>query len=232
MKTKGSEFFYEQFASEFDSKMNMYDTLRRVYLIFNEILDGVDLKGKKILDAGSGTGWFSKKAFERGAEVTALDVGEKLLAKVKEKCNVRTVVGDILKLDFETDSFDFVICSEVIEHTLNPRQAVKEIVRVTKKSGTIVLTTPNKLWYFSVWIANKLNLRPYKGIEDWVAYYKLRKWFVEENCEVLEQRGFHIAPLLFMPLFHPLLEFMDKFGDFLGPVMLNTAIKCKKIANG
>ena len=77
MNEKG--LFYDKFASEFDRKMNMYDTEKRVRVVFNALLSPKELKGKKLLDAGCGTGWFSRRAVELGAFVTSLDVGENLL---------------------------------------------------------------------------------------------------------------------------------------------------------
>ena len=220
--------FYDEFADEFDEKMYMYDTNKRIEIIFDDLLIDEDLAGKTVLDAGCGTGWFSQRAYEIGARVTALDVGEKLLSKVRQKCDVTTIVGDILKLDFPDNSFDYVISSDVIEHVTNPGEAVKELVRVVKKNGIIALTTPNRIWYFSIWLANKLNLRPYKGLENWAGYYELKKWFLFEDCEILIHKGFHIGPLFFSGIFFPFLRFMDNFGDYIGFIMLNTAIKVKK----
>ncbi|MEA3346992.1 MAG: methyltransferase domain-containing protein [Candidatus Auribacterota bacterium] len=51
------------------------------------------------------------------------------------------VVGDIFKLPFKSESFDSVLCSEVLEHTKDPKQAVKEIYRVLKKNGKLYITT-------------------------------------------------------------------------------------------
>lgn len=222
------KFFFEQFADDFDKKMYMYDTNTRIQVIFDDLLKNENLQKKRLLDAGCGTGWFSKRAHELGAEVTALDVGEKLLSKVREKCNVTTVIGDLVDLKFEDNFFDYVISSEVIEHTINPRKAVSEIVRVTKIGGVIALTTPNSFWYFSVWLANKFHLRPYEGYENWVSYYKLKNWFTEDGCEVERHRGIHIAPLFFHHIFLSILKYIDRFGEFLGPIMLNIAIKARK----
>ncbi len=74
--------FYEDFAAEFDSVVNMYDTKKRLSVIFDELLAGENLKNKKLLDAGCGTGWFSAEAVKRGAKVTSMDVGQKLLKEV------------------------------------------------------------------------------------------------------------------------------------------------------
>ena len=50
-------YFYENFAKHFDSVVNMYDTNKRVEVFFSELLYE-DLIGRKLLDAGCGTGWF------------------------------------------------------------------------------------------------------------------------------------------------------------------------------
>lgn len=50
--------------------------------------------------------------------------------------------GDIHKLKFRTNSVDMALCFEVIEHVENPHQAVKELWRITKPGGRVILTTP------------------------------------------------------------------------------------------
>jgi ubiquinone/menaquinone biosynthesis C-methylase UbiE len=225
---KDRRFFYNEFATKFDSRMNRYDVSRRVEIVFNKLLGEEDLKNRSLLDAGCGTGWFSKRASELGADVVSLDIGKSLLNEVKKKCDSKLIVGDVLNLEFKDKSFDVVVSSEVIEHTLEPRKAVKEIVRVTKDKGIIVLTTPNKFWYFSAVLADKCNLRPYKGLENWVGYFELKKWLIQEGCTIEKHIGFHLAPIFFNRIFHPFLRYMDRFGCRIGFLMLNTAIKCRK----
>jgi len=164
--TEEKMFFYEKFAEDFDSKVNMYDTLKRVDVFYNDLLKDEDLTNKKILDAGCGTGWFSAEACRRNANVTSMDLGEGLLNQVAKKCESDRIVGSILEMPFDDNTFDYVVSSEVIEHTPDPAQAIKEIYRVLKPNGTVVLSTPNQFWYFSLRIANLLNLRPYQGLEN------------------------------------------------------------------
>lgn len=219
-------YFYDRFAESFDKKMNMYDTNRRLEIIFDEILTE-DIRGKELLDAGSGTGWFSKRAVERGARVTSLDVGENILAQVARKCNTRRVVGSVCEMEFRDSSFDFVVSTEVIEHTPDPRKAVREMHRVLKKDGVLVLTVPNKVWHFSISLANFLRLRPYEGYENWVGWSELRKWLEESGFEILEYRGFHIVPFV-LPFTYGALRRIDRFGGSLGSLMLNIAVKARK----
>ena len=223
---KKKMFFYETFADEFDSKMNMYDTTKRVDVIFNELLTE-NIEGKKILDAGCGTGWFSKAAVERKAIVTSMDLGENLLAQVAMKCNSQRVVGSILEMPFADNTFDIVISSEVIEHTPVPFDGVREMYRVLKPGGILILTTPNKLWYFSVWLANKLRWRPYHGLENWTGWIEMRKNLDTIGFKKEKMVGIHLLPFV-SPLIYPLLNFFHRFNTSLGPLMINIAVRCRK----
>jgi 2-polyprenyl-6-hydroxyphenyl methylase/3-demethylubiquinone-9 3-methyltransferase len=220
--------FYEEFAEDFDAKMNMYDLDRRIEIVFDELLPE-DLTGKKLLDAGSGTGWFSERACKRGAEVTSLDVGEKLLAQVAKKCQSERVVGDILALPFDPASFDFVICSEVIEHTVDPALAVSELARVLRPGGVLIITVPNRVWHFAIDIANLLKLRPYEGYENWLWWPELRRYVERQPLQIERMKGFHMIPFV-VPATHGLLRRIDRFGEWLGPVMLNIAVRARKVA--
>lgn len=220
------ETFYDRFAQEFDSKMNMYDTRKRLSVVFDELLTE-DLTGKKLLDGGCGTGWFSQVAVQRGAEAYSMDVGDNLLEKVKSKCNSHLVVGSILDIPFEDNFFDVIVSSEVIEHTPFPMKAVEEFARVLKPGGTIVLTTPNKLWYFAIYFAQRFKLRPYQGLENWVSPFKLRSTFEKHGLVVERHIGIHLFPFVH-PITYPILDFFHRFKKMLMPVMLNTAIKAVK----
>lgn len=220
------EYFYERFADEFDSKMNMYDTRRRVKLIFGELLTE-DLSGKRLLDAGCGTGWFSKAAVERKAHVVAMDLGERLLQKVREKCGAETAVGSVLAIPFPDNHFDVVISSEVIEHTTDPPKAIFEFARVLKPGGTLIVTTPNRLWYFSVFIANALKLRPYQGLENWISWRTFSRTHRAAGLTAEVKAGVHLFPFVFSFL-NPILSFFDRFNRTLYPLMINMAIRSSK----
>ncbi|MCG3197503.1 MAG: putative S-adenosylmethionine-dependent methyltransferase [bacterium] len=218
--------FYDRFAGEFDAKMNRYDLEKRVRVVYDRLLPE-DLSGKRLLDAGSGTGWFSLRASERGAKVTSIDVGLNLLREVGRKCSTDKSVADICNLPFPDCSFDVVVSSEVIEHVPEPKRAVSELARVLKPGGLLALTTPNRVWHFAIVLANKLGARPYQGHENWVGYRELRSWMEEWGLRVEEQFGFHLFPFV-TRLSHPVLDFMDRFSVGLGPWMLNQATRARR----
>ena len=186
-----------------------------------------DIYGKSLLDAGSGTGWFSKYAAEKGALVTSMDIGENLLKRVAEKCNSLCILGSILEMPFPDNSFDYIVSSEVIEHTMDPLHAFNELYRVLKPGGKLVLTTPNKLWYFAIFIANKLKIRPYDGYENWISWRQMNKKLINTGFIIENRMGIHLFPFLH-PYLYPILDFFHRYNQFLRPLMLNMAIKCRK----
>jgi 2-polyprenyl-3-methyl-5-hydroxy-6-metoxy-1,4-benzoquinol methylase len=219
-------YFYESFADHFDSSMNMYDTEKRLTVVFNELLTG-DISGKRLLDAGCGTGWFSKLSVERGAIVTSMDIGENLLSKVALKCNSERVLGSILNIPFEDNVFDIVVSSEVIEHVSDPYLAMQELFRVLKPGGVMVLTTPNKIWYFAIWIANTLKLRPYRGLENWTGWHEMKRNLRRIGYCDVKLSGIHLFPFV-SKIFYPVLDYFHRYNKILGPFMLNIAVKAKK----
>lgn len=220
-------YFYESFADQFDSRMNKYDLHKRLAVVFDELLGSHSLGGKTLLDAGCGTGWFSQRAVERGARVTSMDLGEKLLGEVAKKCASERVVGSILAIPFQDRSFDYVISSEVVEHVPDPFKAIAELHRVLKPGGILVITTPNRLWHFSVLIANRLKLRPYQGYENWLGYAELRDNLKRLGCHDICMKGIHLFPFV-SPIFYPILNLFHRSGRLLGPLMVNIAVRCQK----
>lgn len=224
------ELFYEHFSGEFDSAMNRYEVEKRLALVFERALGSIDLHGKRFLDAGCGTGLFSQAATARGAEVTAMDVGPNLLARVKAKCRCETAVGDVLALPFADACFDIVLCTEVIEHTPQPGTAIDELARVLRPGGTLVLTTPNRVWHPLIRLANALKIRPYEGLENWVRWRELRSWIAASGLEIVDQSGFNALPFIH-PLTYPLIDRLDHLGStHLGRLMINMMFVAEKPA--
>lgn len=52
------------------------------------------------------------------------------------------IVSDITSIPMEDESFDVVLCSEVLEHVPDPVRAVKELTRLLRPGGTLILTAP------------------------------------------------------------------------------------------
>jgi SAM-dependent methyltransferase len=107
--------------------------------------------GERLLDAGCGEGRHCFGALARGAHVVGLDLEHASLqaaSKTLESCASKDgllgamVQGNTFQLPFPDESFDKIICSEVMEHVHDYRGAARELARVSKPEGLIAVTIP------------------------------------------------------------------------------------------
>ena len=226
----GKMFFYEGLVAEkpWDDFANRYETARRLRLVFGQLLDASELAGSRFLDAGSGGGHFSEYAAGLGAKVWSLDVGDKLLAEVAGRCKSHRVIGSVLDIPFEDGFFDIVLCTEVIEHTPVPLQAVKELSRVVRSGGILVITTPCKLWQAAVRLASFLRLRPFQGLENFVWPGQLVETLVSQGLRIEWSGGFNFWPL-FNRRLEPAFRMCDSlYGRRLPWAMVNIAVRARR----
>jgi len=101
-------------------------------------------KGDRLLDIGCGDGTFGYFAKNKYKEIYGIDLSENAL-KIAEKRGIITTKINFNdeRLPFEDDYFDAVSCLDVIEHIFEPRDLIKEINRVLKTGGELVISTPN-----------------------------------------------------------------------------------------
>jgi ubiquinone/menaquinone biosynthesis C-methylase UbiE len=117
---------------------------------------------ERILDAGCGTGIFTLDILALGARVVGLDISPSMIMRAGQKAKGHpfyTVIGTILNLPFSDCAFDKVISVTALEFIKDMRGALKELFRVTKKGGCLVVATLNSL---SPW-ATRRKARAQKG---------------------------------------------------------------------
>jgi SAM-dependent methyltransferase len=105
--------------------------------------------GDRVLDFGCFDGWLLRKLRERHAiEGTGLDISRQALtlARKLDRSGALTFVhSDGTSLPFETESFDVVVCSEILEHVSDLDAVMAELVRILARGGTLYATMPNAL---------------------------------------------------------------------------------------
>jgi SAM-dependent methyltransferase len=97
----------------------------------------INIAGKEILDLASGLGGYSSAFRKIGAKVVGLDINPN-----KNEVPFQFVVANALHAPFSTGSFDLVICASLIEHVMDPKILIKEILRLVPSNGYIYISFP------------------------------------------------------------------------------------------
>lgn len=140
-----------------------------------------DVKNKKILEVGSGSGLSSAYLAIKGANVSLLDISHKSLNFSKKYFSSMNLVGrfylqDAFKMNFSPESFDYVWNAGVIEHFSDKDkiQMIKKMWKLVKPGGKLLITAPNSK-DFPFMVAKKiLQLR--------------NKWSFGEEDDLTERR--------------------------------------------
>lgn len=103
-----------------------------------------DMEGKKILDFGSGEG-ITANHFAEKNDVTAIEPSKKLLSNAWKDYEYTQIVGDVNALSaFKNETFDMIICHNVLEYIDDKAAVVKALARVLKKDGIISIVKHNR----------------------------------------------------------------------------------------
>lgn len=100
------------------------------------------LKGKKVLEAGCGSGRFTEVLLSTGAYVTSFDLSEAVEANYENHAgqpNLFLAQADIRALPFVKGSFDAVMCLGVIQHTPDPEQTIAALASYVAPGGMLVI---------------------------------------------------------------------------------------------
>jgi len=138
--------------------MSFWDKIAGVYDIaesfngraYRAMIEGVRQvvpKGARVLDCAAGTGALTAAAAEKAESVLCTDMSLPMLEQTRKKCaraglkNVSFAKRDIMRLDDEDGTYDVVIAGNVLHLLPDPTAAVRELARVTKKGGKLILPT-------------------------------------------------------------------------------------------
>lgn len=103
-----------------------------------------DLEGKKILDFGSGEG-ITANHFAKKNDVTAVEPFEEMLSNAWKDYEYTQIVDDVNALvTFNDQTFDIIICHNVLEYIDDKESVVKALARVLKKDGILSIAKHNR----------------------------------------------------------------------------------------
>jgi ubiquinone/menaquinone biosynthesis C-methylase UbiE len=166
---KKLQLFYEKLAYEGNHDSALYTRPtgieRRLQIV--KILN----LGKKdvILDIGCGDGSISEIFLKNIKLAIGVDISKTRLRRAKNKGLKVILINDASEIPLKSNSVDKAICTEVLEHVLQPGKVLGEINRILKKGGILVLTAP-----LNEPLRNTLLDVPLKDVKN-LSYNKLKE---------------------------------------------------------
>jgi len=160
-----------------------------------------------ILDLGCGTGEGTARIYKEGMTVVATDLSPKMvLAAVRRFPFLRGCVADAAGLPFESERFDILQSLGVLEYIGPYEQALREMRRVLKPGGTLVISVPNRhslfrrlhrLERFLTAPLRRLRARGKDGA-GWEVGFRHRQWSQGEAVDMLQKAGFEVMDVHFI----------------------------------
>jgi len=143
----------------------------------------------KVLDVGCGLGEF----LEAYPNSSGIDVNPYCIKYCKQK-GLDVKLGKAEKIPFKDKSFNGIFCLCVLEHLRKPELAAKEMSRVLKQNGKLVLIVPTE-----------------KGFRHDKTHVKF--WYKENAKELLERHGFKVKKMFYFPFSFKFLREIIFFNE-------------------
>jgi len=203
----------------------------------------------KVLDLGVGRGRYLDILGPKSDMILALDISSKMLENIRKKYKNRKIYlvqGDCDFLPFKSETFDLINAIQIIGHSENIHNFLDEVYRVSKRDGTLILSTGNNLSIFNLFDRfrkiykhiffnkNKSNLLKFFSNDRkfWLMYHgHCRDTFFSLKRN-LERKKFKIISVegvgFLRPFTYRTIEKFINFGPFkyLGSLII---LVCKKV---
>src|SRR4051794_2185763 len=124
------------------------------------------LERRRVLDLGSGPGYFSRALQDAGASIVAVESAAGALPGT----GLHVACADAERLPFRAGSFDGVFCSNMLEHTPSPALVFSELARIVRPGGWAWVSWTN--WY-SPWGGHAITPLHYLGPRVGLRAYRL-----------------------------------------------------------
>jgi ubiquinone/menaquinone biosynthesis C-methylase UbiE len=236
---------YDMFAEKLDTDMQKIKSLHAdvspvlKYFRRRKIDTALELgkldKGVKVLEIGSNVGQNTTMLAKRGLCMVGIDISEKVVGVAKKNAEALDLKIDYFPADAENLSlfgdevFDGVVSFSTLRYVPNLEKALREIFRVTKKGGVVVLDFPNRYCPWFTLLKNKF------GIDNHICDHSystraLSSLFREVGFKDIEVRKILFTHYTFPTKFLNLYKMIDCIGEHT-PIIKEMAaiIFCKGV---
>lgn len=132
----------------FEKVANQWDTMRQSF--FSEVVRekaysiAAVKEGQLAADIGSGTGFITEGLINRGLKVIAVDQSDEMLNQMRQKFKnfegLDCRQGEAENLPIDDNTVDYAMANMYLHHVGDPLTAIKEMVRILKPGGKLVIT--------------------------------------------------------------------------------------------
>ena len=208
IKNNANTFGYTDYRDDEPQRIRQFESIMK--RIKNYVKKG------KVLDVGCAFGYFLKAAEKEGFEAAGVEISKYAVSRAKQN-NLNVINSKLKDANFKSSSFDVVTIFDVIEHVASPSDEFREINRVLKKSGLLVLETPDE---GSFLVRHILK-------DKWEEYRRAREhiyFFSKKTIRKLaEQNGFKVLKIGTIGKYMTIDEIIDRilfYFKALRPVIM------------
>lgn len=168
----------------FDDVADQWDTMRKGF--FSEAvrekaysMAGVE-KGKVAADIGAGTGFITEGLVQKGLKVIAVDRSEEMLdqmeSKFKDSSAIEYRQGEAENLPIKNGEVDYAMANMYLHHVDDPLSAIKEMARILKRGGKLVLTDLDE---------HNFEFLKIEHHDRWMGFKRddVKQWFLEAGLK-------------------------------------------------
>jgi ubiquinone/menaquinone biosynthesis C-methylase UbiE len=215
-ENSGSDKSYGHNKKQYDLYGKLYDIKRQdpATSYWNDQIDipaitkllKKELKGKRVLDLGCGSGIFARRLVAKGARVVGIDNSQTMIKlAISRLPKVKFITGDARKLPFQSGAFDITVSNLFIHYTKDLLPLFREINRVLEDDGEFVFSfhhpTAEVTRYRTIKERITAELMPYYNRNSYK--WKMAKKMVlishhhtfEDIFKALNKSGFLVAEL-------------------------------------
>lgn len=179
-KSLGISFYLKEIFSKY-----------KIFIIWEKIIKKIIRKSKlkkiNILEVGCGGGDYLvslKRNIEYLSKKKVISTGLDFKSPARDGID-HSISGDISKIDLEAETYDLIICYQLIEHVANPKKVLDNMTHSLKNNGEIIIETP---------YINSLDFRLFKE-KYWAGWHAPRHWIIintQELINYLEDLGYKV----------------------------------------
>jgi SAM-dependent methyltransferase len=98
----------------------------------------------KVLDYGCGVGWYAALIKQMGHEVIAVDFNPEMTRIARKLFNINAYVTSLAELKKNANTFNLIICNQVLEHVESPVELLILFEQLLEKNGKLFISVPNR----------------------------------------------------------------------------------------